>query len=474
LVPRRGAAQRPVVAVDAPHTIPDNNLIPSMSNGTPTVASLSSASATTIKPTDLRGILKYVPRFQGQIFIIALDGSIVADENFSNLLIDIAVLRSLAIRVVLVHGIGHQLTELAMARNIPITNADGSGVTDAATLDLAIRASSRVSHALVEGLTQNALKCATTNAVRALPMGIIRGIDQQFTARVERIDKDFILELIERQVVPVVSPIAFGPDGRSLRVNSDLLASELAEALHATKIIYLAPAAGLEIDGVIRRDISVDALRTILQAEPARVAEASRSKAMHAVKAIETGTPRVHILDGRIFDGVLNEVFSNEGVGSLVYGNDYQQIRKARKSDVRLLYNLTRAAIRREELIYRSQQAIEKNIDQFFVFEIDENIIACVTVHLYPDRPQLAEVGSLYVMPFYHHRGIGKKMVDYACMVAKERGATAIIALSTQSFGFFTNVCGFEETTKDILPEARLKSYDDSGRNPKVLIRKLA
>ena len=445
----------------------------STGNGQITPPPSSSAIATTIKPTDLRGILKYVPRFQGQIFIIAIDGSIVADENIGNLLVDIAVLRSLAIKVVLVHGISHQIQELATARNIPISNSDGTGATDAATLDLAIRASSRVSHALVEGMTQNALKCATTNAIRALPIGIIKGVDQQFTGKVERIDEAFLTELIDRQVVPIVSPIAFGPDGKSLRINSDLLAAELAETLHATKIIYLAPQEGLVIDGKVRREISVDAVRKILETDPARIAEAGFSKAAHAVKAIETGTPRVHILDGRIFDGLLNEIFSSEGVGSLVYGNDYQQIRKARKADVRLIYNLTRNAVRREELIHRTQQAIEKNIDQFFVFEVDENIIACVTLYFYPDKPQLAEVGSLYVMPFYHNRGIGKKMVDYAGMIAKERGATTIIALSTQSFGFFSNVCGFEETTKDILPEARLKLYDDSGRNAKVLVKKL-
>jgi amino-acid N-acetyltransferase len=442
--------------------------------GSATQPNPASATATTIKPTDLRGILKYVPRFQGQIFIIAIDGAIVADDNFGNLLVDIAVLRSLAIKVVLVHGISHQIKELSAARNITITNSDGTGITDAATLDLAIRASSRVSHALVEGLTQNALKCATTNAVRALPMGILRGVDQQFTGKVERIDKDFLTDLIDRQAVPVVSPIAFGPDGKSLRVNSDLLAAELAEALQATKVIYLAPAAGLEIDGDVRREIAVDALRTLLQDEPKRIDKESISKATHAIKAIETGTPRVHILDGRVFDGLLNEIFSNEGVGSLVYGNDYAQIRKARKSDVRMIYNLTRSAVRREELIHRSQQAIEKNIDQFFVFEIDENIIACVTLYFYPDQPHVAEVGSLYVMPFYHNRGIGKKMVDYACLVAKERGATTIIALSTQSFGFFTNVLGFEESTKEILPEARLKLYEESGRNAKVLVKQLA
>ncbi len=434
----------------------------------------SSALATTIKPTDLRGILQYVPRFQGQIFIVAIDGSIVADENFSNLLVDLAVLRSLGIKIVLAHGIGHQLRELAVARNIAITNVDGSGVTDAATLDLAIRASSRVSHALIEGLTQNALKCAITNAVRALPVGIIKGVDHQFTSKVERIDKDFLTELIDRQVIPVVSPIAFGPDGRSLRVNSDLLAAELAEALQATKIIYLTPQPGLEIDGAVRREISVDAVRKLLAEHPEQISEATRSKAAHAVKAIETGTPRVHILDGRIFDGLLNEIFSNEGVGSLVYGNDYAQIRQARKSDVRLIYNLTRAAVRREELLHRTQQAIEKNIDHFFVFEIDENIIACVTLYFYPDKSGLAEVGSLYVMPFYHNRGIGKKMVEYAVLVAKERGAKTVIALSTQSFGFFQNVVGFEEADKSVLPEARLKTYEDSGRNAKVLVKHLA
>jgi amino-acid N-acetyltransferase len=387
--------------------------------------------------------------------------------------VDLAVLRSLAIRIVIVHGIGHQLQDLATARNIPITNVDGTGLTDAATLDLAIRASSRVAHALIEGLTQSSLKCAVTNAVRALPFGIIKGVDQQFTGKVERIDKDFLAELIDRQVVPIVSPIGFGPDGKSLRVNSDLLAAELAEALHATKIIYLTPQPGLEINGEVRREISVDAVRKLLSEQPDQIAEPTRSKATHAVKAIETGTPRVHILDGRIFDGLLNEIFSNEGVGSLVYGNDYQQIRKARKSDVRLIYNLTRAAVRREELLHRTQQAIEKNIDQFYVFEIDENIIACVTLYFYPDKLQLAEVGSLYVMPFYHNRGIGKKMVEYAVMMARERGVKTVLALSTQSIGFFQNVVGFEEADKSILPEARLKAYEESGRKAKILAKHL-
>ena len=452
-----------------------------MSNGTATSAppastnptAVPTAASATIKPTDLRGILQYVPRFQDQIFIIALDGAIVADENFPNLLVDIAVLRSLAIKVVLVHGIGQQIQELSRLRDIPISNSDGSGVTDAATLDLAVRASARVSHLILEGLTQNSLKAAITNSVRALPVGIIKGVDQQFTARVERIDKDLLLQLLNTGVVPIIQPIGFGPDGRSMRINSDLLAAELAEALHASKIIFLTELPGLVIDAELKREISVAALQAALRDHPEHFSDNARSKAVHAVKAIETGTPRVHIIDGRVFDGLLNEIFSNEGVGSLIYGNDYQQIRKATRRDVRFIYNLTRGAVRREELLHRTQQAIEKNIDQFFVFEIDENLIACVSLTFFPDKPQTAEVGSLYVLPFYQNRGIGRKMVNYGCLIAKERGATTALALSTQSYSFFISSCGFAEADKSVLPESRLKGYEENGRNSKILVKPL-
>lgn len=438
-----------------------------------TPASMSNGAATGIKPTDLRGILKYVPRFQDHIFIIAIDGSVVAAENFPNILLDVAVLRSLGIKVVIVHGIGQQLQELSKLRDIPLSDVAGTGVTDAATLDLAIRAAGRVTHLVLEELTQNGLKAALTNAVRAAPFGILRGIDHQFTGKVDRIDKEFLTHLISAQIVPVVNPIAFDRDGRPLRVNSDLLAAELAEALQASKIIYFNPHPGLEIDGRFRRQISMEDLRAVVQGKPESINEPMRSKALHAVKAIETGTPRVHLLDGGIYDGLLNEIFSNEGVGTLIHGNEYQQVRQATRRDVRAIYNLTRQAVKREELLYRTQQAVEKNIDNFYVYEIDENIIACISLATFPDQPDTAEIGSLYVMPFYHDRGIGRKMVDFACQTAQTRGASRVVALSTQAYSFFTSVCGFDDADKDVLPPSRRKAYGESGRNSKVLLRRL-
>lgn len=434
---------------------------------------MSNGEAPGIKPTDLRGILKYVPRFQDHIFVIAIDGGVVASENFPNILLDVAVLRSLGIKVVIVHGIGQQLEDLSQLRGIAISDVAGTGVTDAPTLDLAIRAAGRVTHLVLEELTQNGLKAALTNAVRGAPLGILRGVDHQFTGKVDRVDKEFLLHLISAQIVPIVNPIAFDRDGRPLRVNSDLLAAELAEALRASKIIYFNPHPGLEIDGKFRRQISMEDLRGFLQAKPESVNAEMRSKAVHAVRAIETGTPRVHLLDGSIYDGLLNEIFSNEGVGTLIHGNEYQQIRQATRRDARAIYNLTRQAVKREELLYRTQQAVEKSIDHFFVYEIDENIIACISLAPYPDQHDALEIGSLYVMPFYHDRGIGKKMVEFACKTAKDRGARMVIALSTQAYSFFTSVCGFDDAEKDILPPSRLKMYEESGRNSKVLVRRV-
>ncbi len=428
-------------------------------------------SVAPIKPTDLRGILNYVPRFHGQIFVIALDGVIVADENLPNLLLDVAVLRSLQIKVVLVHGIGHQLKELSVIRQIPLSDTDGSGVTDAATLDLAIRASSRVSHQILEGLTQSGLKCAITNCVRAAPVGVMKGVDHQFSGKVDRIDTDFITHLISAGAIPIIQPIGFDRDGHSLRINSDLLATELATELHATKIVFLAPHAGFEIRGELRRQIGLDELSGLLATQPDAVDSRVHSKAQHAVRAISAGVPRVHLVDGRIHDALLSEVFSNEGVGTLVYGNDYQQIRKATRRDTRRIYNLTRHAVKREELVHRTLQAVERNIDNFYVFEIDENLIACVSLTFYPDKPEVAEIGSLYVLPFHHRRGIGKKMIEFACLEAKQRGATQVIALSTQSFTFFSAVCGFTETTKAALPAARLQAFEQSQRNPRILTK---
>ena len=253
-----------------------------------------------INPTDLRGILNYVPRFLGQTFVISLDGAIIDNDNLPNLLLDIAVLRSLQINVVIAHGISKQLSGLSSSRSIAITNADGSGVTDQATLDLAIRASSRASHQILEALTQSGLKCAITNSVRSTPMGIIKGVDFQRSGKVDRIDAEFLTHLISKSIIPIIQPIGFDRNGHTFRINSDLLAIEVAFALKATKTIFITERDGLEIEDGFARQLSVDRLEASLSSNS--IKEPFLSKAEHALAGVKGGIARIHILNGNIHD----------------------------------------------------------------------------------------------------------------------------------------------------------------------------
>src|SRR5664279_3939233 len=206
-----------------------------------------------MKPTDLRGILQYIPQFREKTFILAVDGAIVTDENFATLLLDVAVLRSLNIRVVLVHGASAQIQALADEQKITASNLDGSGITDAATLQIALHAANRLTHEILEGLSANDLRAASTNVIIAHPMGIIGGVDHLSTGKVERVDTELLQTLLAQGVVPVIPPLGFDGDGKTYRVNSDGVALAVAEALKAIKLIFITSSDGLICNGRLIR-----------------------------------------------------------------------------------------------------------------------------------------------------------------------------------------------------------------------------
>lgn len=426
----------------------------------------------TIKPTDLRGILEYVPMFRDHVFVIALDGSLVAHENFQNVLLDIAVLRSLNIKVVIVYGIGQQLQALSQSRQIPITDAYGEGKTDARTLELAVEASAMVSSAIMQEITRNNLRCVLTNAVRSKEAGIFKGEDQLCSGTVDKLDAPFFNHLLDTGTIPLIGPIAFSREGASLRINSDLLAAELSSKLNASKLIYLTTQDGLQLDGKALKNLPVADLETLLKEDASKLPERLKSKALNAVKAIRAGTPRAHILDGRIFGALLKEVFDKVGIGAMIYSNDYQSIRHAVKADAYSIYTITQNGVRSDNLVDRSQDMIEESIDNFLVYEIDGSIIGCIYLQPY-EKGKLIEIGSVYVQPFYQNKGVGKRLVEYAEADAKKRGARRLLALTTQAAAFFVKVCGFTEGEFDDLPADRKADYKASGRNSKVLYKEL-
>jgi amino-acid N-acetyltransferase len=424
-----------------------------------------------VKPTDLRGILQYIPRFREKVFVLALDGAVVTDENFANLLLDVAVLRSLNIRVVVVHGAAAQIKALAEEQSIAASNLDGSGITDAATLKLALTAANRLTHEILEGLSANDLRAVTTNAVIAHPLGILQGQDHLFTGKVERIDVEMLLKILDNGFIPVVPPLGFDGDGRTYRVNSDSVAVSLAEALKATKLIYITTTDGIKVGDQIIRQMLVAELETVLAMQKTAIPADVLSKATHAVAACKAGIPRVHIINGKVDEGLLAEVFSNEGIGTLIYANEYQQIRRAMKKDVRSILNLTKASVASTELVKRTRTTIEKQLPDYYLFEIDKNPVACIALHVYTEHKK-GELACLYVSPSHENQGIGRKLIQFVEAKARELGLSELIALSTQAFTYFQSKGGFVEGSPDDLPPVRREKYDQSGRNSKVLVKK--
>lgn len=425
-----------------------------------------------IKPTDLRGILRYVPMFRGQTFVIAVDGSIIAHENFSNVLLDIAVLRSLNIRIVLVHGIGRQIKALSSSKGIPITEAYGSGPTDPPTLALAMEACGEVGGHLMAQLSQLGITAVIGNALRATPVGVLSGKDMRLTGKIDRLDRVFFEHQLDNEVVPIVQPVAYTREGQALRINSDLIASQLALALKASKIIFLTPHSGLSIKGEKILNLPVGDLQKVLREDAEAIPEVLRSKASHAVQTLVSGVPRAHILDGRVFGALLIEIFDKVGLGTMIHSNEYQQIRPARKKDVQAIHTIIRNAAREETLRYRTRQAIDEAIADFFVYEIDGSIIGCACLSKDPSG-KVIELNSVYVQTFYQGRGVGRKLINFAVMESKKLGAEKLIALSTQSFAYFQQICGFREGQVSELPSERQAAYHQEARNSRILVHDL-
>ncbi len=426
-----------------------------------------------LRLTDLREILRYIPQFRDRAFVIALDGAVVGDENFANLMLDITLLRSLRIGVALVHGAGLQVRQLAAREGIRLSNSDGTGITDANALQISVTAANRVTHQLLQGLADNDLRGASGNFVVAHPAGILGGVDHQWTGKVERVDTVMLRSMLDQEIIPVIPPLGFDGEGRTFRLNSDAVAVEIAKAIQAVKLIYLSAHKPPRHNGRTLRTLTTDEAAGILKKNKGDVQPVEAvSKLENAVKGSKAGVPRVHIIDGTMPEGLLTEVFSNEGVGTLVHANEYQSIRRAQKKDLRAVFALIQRGVEADELLKRTRAEVERNIDDFFVFEVDKNPVACGALHEFPQQKK-AEVASIYVDPRHENRGIGLKLIKYAEDTARALGYDVLYCLSTQAINFFIQKGGFQLGTPDDLPPTRRDVYDRSGRKSQVLVKGL-
>jgi len=427
-----------------------------------------------MKAADLRGILRYTARFRDRLFVLNIDSGVLASDNFHNLLLDITVLRSLNIRIVLVHGCSVHIKALSEELKVPASDLDGMGVTDAETLRLSLLAANRLAHEILEGLSETDQRAVVTNAIIAHPAGILNGVDQQWTGQVERIDTDFLHTLLDQGVIPILPPLGFDGNGRTYRVNSDGVALEVSEALKAAKLIHISTSNGVREAGRLSAQFSVEEAEEYIRKHKGELPAPMLSKLKHGVRACRNGVQRVHIIDGTQDEALLSEIFSNEGVGTMIHANEYLAIRPALKKDAGMLMKLIRDSMEAQQLLPRTRKALEERINDFFVFEIDRNIVGCVGLKMYDEGElKAAELECLYVSEAHENQGIGAKLMLFIEDQARQRGVKRLLALSTQAFNYFTHKGGFREGAADMLPAARRAAYDKSGRHSKVLFKDL-
>ncbi len=427
-----------------------------------------------MKLTDLRGILQYIPRFREKIFVISMDGAIVTSENFANILLDVAVLALPE----------HQGRCWCMApppksKPWPANKTSSPPIWTAAAsptprrLKLALTAANRLTHEILEGLSANDLRAACCNALIAHPLGIIHGQDHLFTGKVERVDVEMLQGLLAQGIVPVVPPLGFDGDGKTYRVNSDSVAVEVAKALNAAKLIYVTTMDGLVYQGRLIQQILVADLDALLAHNKSSFAPEVYSKAHHASAACQAGVPRVHIINGRVDEALLAEVFSNEGIGTLVYANEYQQIRRAMKKDIRAILLLTKNSVATEELIKRTRAGMEKSINDFLHFRDGQEPRGLRRPA--STGPDQGRAGLPLRQPLAREPG-HRPQTHRLCRIQGARTGHDRTDHPLHPGLHLFPVQGrlLPKAPRKICRPPRREKYEQSGRNSKILVKKLA
>ena len=399
---------------------------------------------------DLRGILHYVPQFRNKLFVIKIDGSVVHSDNFSNVVLDLAVLNSLKINFIIVHD--------SLIHECKPTSEE--------QLELGLNESSKLTNILMRELTAVGLKVATVNAVIARGKGVIEGVDYPHDGKVEKIDEPSLSALLDKGIVPIVPSIGFDTLGSNFILDSDSLAFSVGLSMGSSKVIMLVEPKIL--NQTDKNEYSVTEATKLAQNEDisgSRLSEILLTAANSFSKSID----RVHILNGFSDYAILAELFSNEGVGIMIHRDPYGLIRSADEGDISEVISIIQSAILEDELLPRSLSELNSIIKDFYVLEIDGNVVGTVAIHIIDD---LAELACLFVKKSHEGVGYGKRLVSHAVETAKKKGVSKIFALSTQAAGFFEKM-KWEKSDAQILPDKRRKKLMESGRNSKVFFSQL-
>ena len=415
----------------------------------------------------IRSAAPYVHAFRGRTFVIAFGGEVVADEEFLGVVHDLNLLHSLGIRLVVVHGCRPQVEAILSAQGIPSRYAHGVRVTDADAMDCVLEAAgqvrSRIEALLSLGLANSPMagarnRVSSGNYLTAKPMGVVGGVDMELTGEVRRIDSEAIAQRLDDGDIVLISPIGYSPTGEIFNLTVEEVATQVAVRLEAAKLIFL-----MDTDGVRngRRQLVADLSTTDAEAMLARGAKLAADVRLYlpaAVRACNNGVKRAHLISRRLDGALLLELFTRDGVGTMVAATALAHIRNATIDDVGGILAIIEPLEEQGVLVRRSRERLESEIERFVVAEYDGHIVGCAALYAFPDE-KLGELAALAVEPDFRREGYGEALMREIEARAKRLKLAELFVLTTRTAHWFLER-GYRSATIADLPQQKQALYN--------------
>ena len=432
-----------------------------------------------------RAVAPYIHAYRGKTFVVGLAGEAIAAGKLNPFVQDLAILHAMGLKIVLVHGFRPQVNDQLAAKGHTSRYHRGIRITDAVALDAAQEAAGQlrfeIEAAFSQGLPNTPMANSTVRVVSgnfliARPLGIVDGIDYVHSGLVRRVDGVAIQRAIDSGAIVLLSPFGFSPTGEAFNLTMEDVATSTAIALQADKLVFMTEVPGIrekldDADSEIDTELSLAEARKLLAALPPPDKPTEPAFYLqHCVRACAEGVERSHILPFATDGSLLLEVFTHDGVGTMVVDERLDSLREATADDVGGILQLIEPLERDGTLVRRERHEIERDITNYSVVEHDGIIFGCAALYPYPEE-RTAEMAALTVSPLSQGQGDGERLLKRIEQRAKALGIDSLFVLTTRTMHWFIKR-GFAVVEAEWLPEARKRKYNWDRRS-QVLVKKL-
>ena len=435
-----------------------------------------------------RSVAPYIHKFRHQTFVIGVAGEAIAAGKLQALAQDLAMIQAMGVKIVLVHGFRPQVNEQLQAKGHTPKFVNGVRVTDEVALDCAQEAAGQLRYeieaAFSQGLPNTPMAGATVrvmsgNFITARPIGIVDGVDFMHSGVVRKVDTQGIKRTLDAGSIVLVSPFGFSPTGEAFNLAMEELATSVAMALQADKLIFMTENAGIRVhpsepegeDNPIDTELPLAAAEKLLAELPPGLTPADTAFYLqHCVKACKGGVERSHIIPFAVDGALLLEIYVHDGIGTMVIDEKLESMREATGDDVSGILQLIEPFERDGTLVKRSRTEIERDAANYTIIEHDGVIFACAALYPYPEA-KTAEMAALTVSPAVQGQGDGERVLKRIEHRAKAAGLDSMFVLTTRTMHWFLKR-GFVQVDPDWLPDARKRKYN-WDRKSQVLVKKL-